>query len=466
MRRRLLLALVGLTAAILIGAVIPLGAKASAHDYSAYLEDAQSRARSTAAAAEELLADRQDGAGLGQDLAAARRNGDGLALLSASGQVIRSAGPQVKVPPALIRHADRSAAPVTDVAHDQVLVVVPIRSGRATVGIVALQRPTERLEFVLRTFWLTLVMIAAAALAAAVLIGHGLSRWASRPLAVLDTAARRLGDGDLSARAAAAGCPAEFRRLADTFNTMAGRLESLVYGHRAVIEDVLHQLRTPLAALRLQLDLLADESGDTVGFAASLDEVARLSRLVDGLLAVARAENATPPAAVVRADEVITERIAAWTPVATEQAIELVAAPSPPAPTLIADGYLDQILDNLIANAADAAGAGSHVTVSATVTPERVRVVVADDGPGMSQADMDRAFRRFATSKPGISGGPAGRAGTAGGSGLGLAIVDRLATSSGGSAELSRSPGGGLTVTVDLPRATSAVLALPGRTGR
>jgi signal transduction histidine kinase len=463
MRGRLLLALVGLTAAILIGAVIPLGVKASAHDYSAYLEDAQSRARSAAATAEELLADHLDGTGLGQDLATARRNGDSLVLLSASGQVIRSAGPQVEVPRTLIRRADHSAALVTDVAHDQVLVVVPVRSGDATVGIVALRRPTERLEFVLRTFWLTLVMIAVAALAAAVLIGHGLARWASRPLAVLDTAARRLGDGDLSARTAAAACPAEFRRLADTFNTMAGRMESLVHGHRAVIEDVSHQLRTPLAALRLQLDLLADESRDAPGFAGALDEVARLSRLVDGLLAVARAENATPPAAIVRADEVITERIAAWAPVAAEQAIDLTAAPSPPALALIAEGYLEQILDNLIANAADAAGAGSHVTVSAAVTPERVRVVVADDGPGMSQADMDRAFRRFATSKPGLS---ASRAGTAGGSGLGLAIVDRLATSGGGSAELSRSPGGGLTVTVDLPRATSTVLALPGRTGR
>jgi signal transduction histidine kinase len=443
MRRRLLLALVGLTAAILIGAVIPLGIKASAHDYSAYLEDAQSRARSAAAAAEELLADRVAGAGLGQDLAAARRGGDGLAILSPSGRVIHSAGPPVRVPARLIGRADRSAALVTDVADDQVLVVVPVRSGHATVGIVALRRPTERLELVLRTFWLTLVLIAAAALAAAVLIGLGLSRWAARPLAVLDTAARGLGDGDLSARATAASCPAEFRRLADTFNTMAGRMESLVHGHRAVIEDVSHQLRTPLAALRLQLDLLADESADAAGFAGALGEVARLSRLVDGLLAVARAENATPAAVVVRADEVISERIAAWAPVAAEQGIELIAASSPPAPALIADGYLEQILDNLIANAVDAAGEGSHVTVSTTTTPERVRVVAADDGPGMSQADMDRAFRRFAT-------------GTAGGSGLGLAIVDRLATSSGGSAALSRTAGGGLTVTVDLPRATSA----------
>ncbi len=90
---------------------------------------------------------------------------------------------------------------MTDVAHDRVLVVVPVRSGGQTVGAVALLRPTERLEYALRTFWLTLILIALAALGAAVIIGLGLSRWAARPLAVLNNAARKLGDGDLSARA-------------------------------------------------------------------------------------------------------------------------------------------------------------------------------------------------------------------------------------------------------------------------
>jgi signal transduction histidine kinase len=273
-------------------------------------------------------------------------------------------------------------------------------------------------------------------------------RW---PLSVLDTAARKLGDGDLSARAPAAACPAEFRRLADTFNAMAGRLETLVHGHRAVIEDVSHQLRTPLAALRLRLDLLAQESGEAAAdFAGALGEVARLSRLVDGLLAVARAENATPVAVPVQVGHVISERIAAWAPVAAEQGIRLISPELPPAYALIADGYLEQILDNLIANAVEAAGEGNCVTVSATTTLQQVWVVVADNGPGMSQAEMDRAFRRFTAS-------------AAGGSGLGLAIVYRLASSSGGSARLARTEGGGLTVVVDLPRATFARLALPSR---
>ena len=445
MRRRLLLALVGLTAAILIGAVVPLGLQASAHDYSAYVEDAQSQARTAAAAAEELLADHLTGPELGQDLAAAEHGGDSVAVLSPAGSVIRKAGGHIVVPRRVIGQAARSSSLMTDVAHDRILVVVPVRSGGKTLGIVALLRPTERLEYSLRTFWLTLVLIAIGALAAAVVLAFGLSRWVARPLATLDASARQLGDGDLSARAPAASWPTEFRRLADTFNTMAGRLETLVHGHRAVIEDVSHQLRTPLAALRLRLDLLApDSEEDAADFAGALGEVARLSRLVDGLLAVARAENASPQAVAVRADEVVNERVAAWAPVAAERGIELTSHRLQPVPALVGDGYLEQILDNLIANAVDATGAGNHIGVSAMTTRQRARVVVADDGPGMSQAEMDRAFRRFATSS------------SAGGSGLGLAIVYRLASSSGGSARLARTEGGGLTVIVELPLASRA----------
>ena len=454
MRRRLLLALVGLTAAILIGAVVPLGLQASAHDYSAYVEDAQSQARTASAAAEELLADHLASAALDHDLAAAGQAGDSVAVLSPGGSVITRAGGRIVVPRRVLGEAKRSGSLTTDVAHDRVLVVVPVRSGGKTLGIVALLRPTERLEYSLRTFWLTLVLIAIGALAAAVVLALGLSRWVARPLATLDASARKLGDGDLSARAPAASWPAEFRRLADTFNTMAGRLETLVHGHRAVIEDVSHQLRTPLAALRLRLDLLAPDSDeDAADFAGALGEVARLSRLVDGLLAVARAENASPQAVVVRADQVVSERVAAWAPVAAEQGVQLASGQLEPVPALVGDGYLEQILDNLIANAVDAAGEGNHIAVSATIMQRRARLVVADDGPGMSQAEMDRAFRRFATTS------------SAGGSGLGLAIVYRLASSSGGSAGLTRTDGGGLTVIVEFPLATPASPGLNGRAG-
>jgi signal transduction histidine kinase len=436
MRQRILIALLGLTAAILVGAVIPLGLRASAHDYSSFVEDAQSRTRTATAAAEELLADDLAGAELSRDLTAAARQGDGIVVMSA-GAVIRRAGRQFSVPAGMLSRARTSGDLVTKVRNDQLIVVAPVRSGSNTVGMTALMRPTSQLEHSLRAFWLMLILIALTALAAAILIGIGLSRWAAKPLAVLGASARRLGDGDLAARAPTDG-PAEFCQLSETFNAMAGRLETLIHGHRVMLADVSHQLRTPLAALRLQLEALAAEAGDgPAEFSVALSEVARLGRMVDGLLAVARAENATPDIMPVSVAEVVAERAAAWSPVAEEQGVALQAETALPVRVAIGDGYLEQILDNLIANAIEATTAGDRITVSLASTGRGARVTVADNGPGMSQAEMDRAFLRFASTNPR-------------GSGLGLAIVYRLAAAGGGGAALSQTPGGGLTVTVDL----------------
>jgi HAMP domain-containing protein len=227
LRRRLLLAFLGLTTLILVGAVAPLGLQASAHDYSAYVEDTQAQARTAAAAAEELLADHLHDSELGQDLAAVRRAAGSAAILSPRGTVIRKAGAAFPVPRSLIERALRTGSPLTEVSHDRVLVIMPVSGDGRDLGVVALLRPTERLEYGLRTFWLSLVAIAAGALALAVILALGLSRWVGRPLAVLDASARRLGDGDPSVRLPDASCPPEFRHLTDTFNTMAARLETL-----------------------------------------------------------------------------------------------------------------------------------------------------------------------------------------------------------------------------------------------
>jgi signal transduction histidine kinase len=240
--------------------------------------------------------------------------------------------------------------------------------------------------------------------------------------------------------------PPELRRLATTFNTMAGRLEALVHGNRAVIADVSHQLRTPLAALRLRLDLLAADTDPATGheLAGALEELARLSRLVDGLLAVARAENVVPVPTTVDVAEVARERVVAWHPVADDRGITLEApdeGSARPAPSVLAwigEGHLEQVLDNLIANALDALSAGGQVTVATTVTTAGAQITVTDNGPGMSAEDRERAFLRFSTSNPN-------------GTGLGLAIVHRLVTSNGGTAKLAETPGGGLTVILDFP---------------
>jgi signal transduction histidine kinase len=306
--------------------------------------------------------------------------------------------------------------------------------------VVVLSRSTGELDERLRVLWAWLIAVAAAGLMAAAIVAVTFARWVARPLSDLDAAAQRLGGGALDTRSAAGQGPPEVRRLAGTFNTMAGRLEALVHGHRATMADVSHQLRTPLAALRLRLDLLMQDADQatTAELADAQEEIARLSRLVDGLLAIARAENVVVEPVEVAVDSVIRDRASAWRPVAEERGVALTARCHGPVRASLGDGHLEQILDNVLANALDAVPSGGHVRVNGGLSGLGARITVADDGPGMSPQQREAAFRRFATSSPG-------------GAGLGLAIVHRLVTSNGGDAALSDTPGGGLTVTIDLP---------------
>ena len=160
--------------------------------------------------------------------------------------------------------------------------------------------------------------------------------------------------------------------------------------------------------------------------------------MVDGLLAVARAENVTTAPVAVPVDTVIKDRSAAWRPAAEEKSVDLSASAPEPLTARMGEGHLEQILDNLLANALEAVPPGGQIQVSADAGRSRVRIVVADNGPGMSPQQQRAAFRRYVSATPG-------------GTGLGLAIVHRIVTSDGGTAELSDTPGGGLTVTLDVP---------------
>jgi len=148
----------------------------------------------------------------------------------------------------------------------------------------------------------------------------------------------------------------------------------------------------------------------------------------------------------------VTERVAAWQPVADGAGVKLVVDPPESAGSDIAGlkvalgaGHLEQVLDNLLANAIEALGGGGHVGVTVRGTEAGMELVVADDGPGMSAEERSRAFLRFSTASQN-------------GTGLGLAIVHRLVTSNGGTARLSDTPGGGLTVSLEFP----AVAGLDG----
>ncbi|MGH3285150.1 MAG: ATP-binding protein [Streptosporangiaceae bacterium] len=490
MTRRILFMLLAFTAIVLVGAVVPLTLNATMHDRTSFAQAAAGEARTDAVFAQAYLDLKAEPKNPHNSVSVtaqansqflnvakeARQAGDGLLVLTNNGKEL---GNPVGVPagnwyrfasyanqqaqPAV--QADQPAQAATEIVGSYMIAAMPVYAASLPsgqwVGTVIVARSTGSLDHEILALWIILGSIAAVAMIAAALVAFGLARWVSRPLKGLDAAARRLADGDLAMRATVGSGPPELRRLGTTFNTMAGRLEALVHGNRAVIADVSHPLRTPLAALRLRLDLLAADTSQSDPetaheLAGALDELARLSRLVDGLLTVARAENVVPVPMAVDVAEVARERVVAWHPVADDRSIVLIAAAgagnglgsalgvgrSAGAPVLawIGEGHLEQILDNLIANALEALSPGNMVRLTTSATAAGVQIAVADNGPGMSAEDRERAFLRFTTS-------------SLNGTGLGLAIVHRLATSNGGTARLDETPGGGLTVTLDFPGA-------------
>jgi signal transduction histidine kinase len=161
-------------------------------------------------------------------------------------------------------------------------------------------------------------------------------------------------------------------------------------------------------------------------------------------LAVARAENTQPAPVTVDLTQLVRERVAIWSPLAQERQIQLLASTGQ-ASVAATPGHLEQVLDNLLANALDVTPRHGQITVSVGRHHDRVRLEVIDSGPGMTPAQRDQAFRRFWT-QPADS--PSRD--TTSSSGLGLAIVHRLITVDGGTIQLSNIPGLGLAVQMDL----------------
>jgi signal transduction histidine kinase len=181
---------------------------------------------------------------------------------------------------------------------------------------------------------------------------------------------------------------------------------------------------------------------------AALHETSRLTRLVDGLLALARAERAKPEREPVDIATVVAQRHETWEPLAAERGIDLRLEENGAMPVvaMVVPGHLDQILDNLIDNAIDATPDGRGVHLRVLRAADAAEVHVVDDGPGMTEEQRRQAFAPFWQ-------GP--HRGGNGNSGLGLAIVDQLVRASHGTVSLERSDSGGIDATVRLMLASN-----------
>jgi signal transduction histidine kinase len=428
------LVLLGLLALL----VVPLGIVLSRQEHASFDRSARAEGRALASLAEEHLGDTGDPADRGP-LHLKVASGDGVVLIDAKGDTVATAGRSV---PAAAVAAVRSGAQPRVSGYVATTVDVGSDSGRR-LGEVLLIRDDGPLRSRLHRLWAALALAGVATLAVGALVAIGLARWIQRPLRALHAGAARMGEGRLDVRIGAVSGPPEVRALAAAFDDMSRRIAGLLDAQQVMTMDVSHQLRTPLAALRLRLELLAQDVPAHLAddLRDALAEVARLNRLVDGLLAVARAEAVVATREPVDLAGVATERVQAWAPVAAERGVSLTCTPVP-AHAVLTPGHLEQVLDNLVANALDALSAGGSVLVSLRRDGDHVVLTVLDDGPGMSAERRARAFDRFSgeVKRPGRSG-------------LGLAIVARLVAVDRGRIRLDETPGGGLTVLISFPAA-------------
>lgn len=245
----------------------------------------------------------------------------------------------------------------------------------------------------------------------------------------------------------------ELARLGRTFNNLLQRLRQSLARQRDLVADTGHELRTPLAVLRAELELAdgpgrsREELADSVHHARR--EVERLSKLAEDMLFLARADSEAPLVHVEAVDlaPVLADAARAHRVRAENLGVSLESV-VPAGPLVVAGDRLAlrRALDNLVGNALAAAGSGGVVRMEAERRGDRAVLSVTDDGPGFPDGFLGRAFDRF--SRPETA-----RPSERGGAGLGLAIVAEIARALDGTVGAANLPAGGARVSIVLPLA-------------
>ncbi|MGY1823673.1 HAMP domain-containing sensor histidine kinase [Geodermatophilus sp. SYSU D00079] len=310
---------------------------------------------------------------------------------------------------------------------DGVHLLQPVRRGDTGTAVIDVFVPEEQLRAGVGRTWGVLAGLGIVLLVLALLVADLLARSLTRPVTDLATTAHRLGSGDLSARVTPAG-PDEVREVGLAVNRLAGRIGELLAAEREAAADLAHRLRTPLTALRLDVEALPPADRDRLA-----GDVDALTRGIDEVISEARRPVREGLGAGCDAVAVVGERARFWSVLAEEEARALtVALPEEPLPVRVAPADLgaavDALLGNVFAHTPD--GTGLRVAVRPR-DGGGAEVTVADDGPGLPVSAVAR----------GHSG--------AGSTGLGLDIARRTAEGSGGTMRVSSSPAG-TTVTLDL----------------
>jgi signal transduction histidine kinase len=320
-------------------------------------------------------------------------------------------------------------------------------------GVVVTVSPTDALRGQQLLVWAEVAAAGLAALALGVLAALPIVRWILRPVRRLDEGTGRVAAAVLAGKdpepVADGTGPPELRRLSASFDRMTATVTQAYAAQRAFVADASHQLRNPLTALRIRLSNLEGHvrPEGVEDHLSALEEAERLSTLLDGLLALARAER-TVPLTVVDVDTAVDDRVEAWRPLAEHTGLDLVRSGVRGLTATAPSGAVETVLDAVLDNAVKFSPPGGTITVHTTAAADRVEVAVRDTGPGMPPDELPWATARFWRS-PAQS--------NVDGSGLGLAIAARTLELGGGELRLELPAGGGLRVVALLRRVPAAV---------
>lgn len=343
---------------------------------------------------------------------------------------------------ALRNQPARTVSDLRPWTHSPVLLARPIGTGTRVAGAIVLGVSVSTATDDVTRAWF--LILAGALLAACACTGLAflVSRWVLRPVSSLESGVRALTSGTPRAHVPLGG-PPELRALESQFNQMSDALADAADQQRRLVADASHQLRNPMAALRLRIDTLGTTSPDQSTYTSVVTELERLESLLDSLITLERAD--TPPTpdsspAWCDATLALADRQDFWLPTAQAANITLVfLSPDDPVPVACPLDELLEILDVLIDNAIKYAGPASTITLTAT-TPGTIKV--SDTGPGLPADQRALAPNRFWRA-------PAHKSQR--GNGLGLSIATAHLTHHAGTLHLTPTHPTGLTATITLP---------------
>jgi signal transduction histidine kinase len=307
-------------------------------------------------------------------------------------------------------------------------VAIPVHTRSGVVAVVAVA-PLADLTRGVATAWMVLVGLGVLVILAAVGLAMRLGRVMVRPVDQLAAVARRLGEGDLAARADGSG-PPEVTEVASALNSLAERLGDLINEERESLADLSHRLRTPLTSLRLQAERVSGAE-ERRNLESAVD---RMQQAVDGMIVAVR--EGKPPAPRADLTSVISRRLEFWRVLAAEQGRDpIILLEAGPLTVAVGEEELGSTVDGLIGNVFSHTPAGTAFEVRLAANDEQAILTVGDAGPGF-RPGLD-SIRR------GVSGG--------GSTGLGLDIARRIAERAGGRLRTGRSHLGGAQVQMMMP---------------